>query len=150
MTCHSQRIELLDLVDQAVTAGARRDKACDVIGISSSTLRRWRPAASATVLRDNRPDAIRPKPYNSYTEAERENILHMCNSAEFASLPPSQIVPILADREEYIGSESTLYRVLKGADQLNQRGRSRAKQKSREPSTHVASAPNQVWMMDIT
>ena len=150
MTCHSQRIELLDLVDQAVTAGARRDKACDVIGISSSTLRRWRPAASATVLRDNRPDAIRPKPYNSYTEAERENILQVCNSAEFASLPPSQIVPILADREEYIGSESTLYRVLKGADQLNHRGRSRAKQKSREPSTHVASAPNQVWMMDIT
>ena len=90
MTCHSKRIELLDLVDQAVTAGARRDKACDVIGISSSTLRRWRPAASATVLRDNRPDAIRPKPYNSYTEAERENILHMCNSAEFASLPPAK------------------------------------------------------------
>ena len=115
--------------------------------MSSSTLRRWRPTAGATVLRDNRPDAIRPKPYNSYTEAERENILQVCNSAEFASLPPSQIVPILADREEYIGSESTLYRVLKGADQLNHRGRSRAKQKSREPSTHVASAPNQVWMM---
>lgn len=147
MTCHSQRIELLDLVDQAVTAGARRDKACDVIGISSSTLRRWRPAASATVLRDNRPDAIRPKPYNSYTEAERENILHMCNSAEFASLPPSQIVPILADREEYIGSESTLYRVLKDANQLNHRGRAKAKQKRSEPSTYIASAPNQVWMM---
>ena len=115
MTDHSQRIELLALVDEAVAAGAHRDKACDVIGISSSTLRRWRPAASATVLRDNRLDAIRPKPYNSYTEAERENILQVCNSAEFASLPPSQIVPILADREEYIGSESTLYRVLKDA-----------------------------------
>ena len=86
MTDHSQRIELLALVDEAVAAGAHRDKACDVIGMSSSTLRRWRPTAGATVLRDNRLDAIRPKPYNSYTEAERENILHMCNSAVLPSV----------------------------------------------------------------
>ena len=48
MTDHSQRIELLALVDEAVAAGAHRDKACDVIGISSSTLRRTHKGSGRT------------------------------------------------------------------------------------------------------
>ena len=98
MTNHSQRLEILSLLDEAVAAGARRHKACRVVGICSGTLRRWRPAVDQPVLRDGRPDASRPKPSNSYTEEEREDILSACNSTEFASLSPSQIVPILADR----------------------------------------------------
>ncbi|WP_293703583.1 hypothetical protein, partial [Thiolapillus sp.] len=33
------------------------------------------------------------------------------------------VVPILADKGEYIGSESSFYRILRDADQLNRRGR---------------------------
>ena len=61
---------------------------------------------------DGRTTAIRPKPANALTETERGAIVELCNSEAFAHLPPSQIVPRLADRGRYIGSESSFYRVL--------------------------------------
>jgi putative transposase len=36
----------------------------------------------------------------------------LCNSPEYAHLPPSQIVLRLADQGRYLASEATLYRVL--------------------------------------
>lgn len=68
---------------------------------------------------------------------------------EFRSLPPSQIVPILADRDIYMASESTIYRVLKQQNMQHHRGRSH-KPSSKPISTHSANGPNQVWMWDIT
>jgi hypothetical protein len=38
-------------------------------------------------------------------------------SAEVASSPPSQIVPTLPDRGQFLASESTVYRILKTAKQ---------------------------------
>ena len=92
MTSHSQRKAILSMVDQAVTDGACREKACQVIGIASSTLGRWR--IDGTVNKDARPDAVRPAQLHQYTKQEREHIIATCNKAEFASLAPSQIVPI--------------------------------------------------------
>ncbi len=76
-------------------------------------------------------------------------ILKIVNQPEFSDKPPSQIISILADRGIYIPSESTFYRVLKEANQLRRRGRSREPVK-REISTHVAKAPNHVYTWDIT
>ena len=39
------------------------------------------------------------------SEEERQRILLTCYEPEFAALPPGQIVPVLADRGLYIGSE---------------------------------------------
>ena len=144
MTSLTQRQSVISLLDQAVADGARRHKACEMVGISPSTVRRWHNGA------DGRATASRPTPSNKFTAKERERILAVCNSPEFASLPPSQIVPILADRQKYIGSESTIYRVLKQNNQLNHRGRSQARQRRSVPTTHTALAPNEVWMMDVT
>ena len=47
------------------------------------------------------------------------------NSEEFSSKSPCEIVPILADRGEYLGSESTFYKVLKEEGMLVHRGRAR-------------------------
>ncbi len=38
------------------------------------------------------------------------------NQAECAYLPPEQITPTLADRGIYIGSESSIYRVIHAYD----------------------------------
>ena len=73
----------------------------------------------------------------------------MVNKSEFQSLPPSQIVPILADRGIYLASESTFYRILKQYNMQHHRGRSK-KPSKRPMSTHRATGPNQVWMWDIT
>ena len=149
MTTLTQRNTILKWVDEAVSNGARYKQACHVIGIAASTLRRWRPAGGA-VKEDGRPDADRPIPFRRLSDEERKNIVDTCNRPEFASLPPSQIVPALADRGEYIGSEATVYRELKRVGQLNHRGRAKVRQKSGAPTTHLATAINQVWMMDVT
>lgn len=150
MSSLAQRSHILALFDEAISAGARQHRACEVIDIDPGTLRRWRPAGQTKVHSDARPEAERPLPSNSYSEAERAHILETCNSKEYESLPPSQIVPQLADEGLYIGSESTFYRVLKAADQQHTRGRAKSRQKSRAPTTHTADGPNQVWMMDVT
>jgi transposase InsO family protein len=82
--------------------------------------------------------------------SEREAILEVCASEAYASLPPSQIVPQLADTGVYLASESTMYRVLKAAGQLNRRGRARKPRRVALPTSHQASGPNQVWSWDIT
>lgn len=150
MNSRQQRNQLLALFDEAVSLGARRQRVCEVLGLAPSTLRRWRPAGQREVRRDARPDAVRPTPSNAYSETERQHMIDTCNSEAYASLPPSQIVPALADKGKYIGSESTLYRTLKQAGQLNHRGRSQTRQSTKAPTTHVATGINQVWMMDVT
>ena len=54
------------------------------------------------------------------SQAERETALLVLNSHEFKDLPPSQIVPRLADAGQYVASESTLCRLLRAAGQLAQ------------------------------
>ena len=44
------------------------------------------------------------------TPEEKQEILDICNSEEFASKMPAEIVPILADRGIYIASENTFIR----------------------------------------
>jgi putative transposase len=57
---------------------------------------------------------------------------------------------MLADKGEYLASESSYYRILKEADQLHERGRAKPRQKRTPPTTHVAEAPNEVWSWDIS
>jgi hypothetical protein len=120
-----KRGQLTSLVDRqkhaqwvctAVALGARQDKACDVIGLSTRTLQRWR--IEGEIGADKRPTATRPEPRNKLSKAERHAVIDVCNSEEFASLPPSQIVPILANRGEYFAAELSFYRVLHAQNML--------------------------------
>lgn len=138
------RSKTLELVDAAVTGGARREKACEELGISVRTVQRWRHQAE-----DGRAGALRPVPANKLSPEERERVLAIANQPEHASLAPHQIVPRLADSGVYVASESTFYRVLKEADQ--QHGRGRVKRPGgRVVTTHSANGPNQLWCWDIT
>jgi transposase InsO family protein len=136
----------IQLIDEAVAAGARVHMACGVLGISSRTLRRWRKAGS---LVDGRKGAARECPH-ALTVAEKEQIVELCNHEEFRSLPPSQIVPRLAERGIYLASEASFYRVLREYDQNHRRGRSDPPRTVTKPKAWAATAPNQVWSWDIT
>jgi len=92
----------------------------------------------------------RKSPSNKLTDAEYESVLKIVNLPEYADLPPSQIVPALADRGIYIASESTMYRILKKEKMKTHRGYARVPKKNKEPETHIANKPNQVWTWDIT
>jgi putative transposase len=103
----------------------------------------------AVIVADRRTSNVRVAPKNKVSEDEVAYILEVVNTEEFASLPPSQIVPALADRGEYVASESTIYRILKAHKMQSHRGR--AKQASaRVVTSHCATGPNQVWSWDIT
>ncbi|MBE1557220.1 putative transposase [Filibacter limicola] len=98
---------------------------------------------------DQRPLAEHPEPKNKLSEEEKEEIITVVKQAEYADLPPTQIVPKLADKGIYIASESTFYRVLREEKMQNHRGRSK-KPERKLPESHLAIAPNQVWTWDIT
>ncbi|MBD9361313.1 helix-turn-helix domain-containing protein [Methylomonas sp. EbB] len=80
-------------------------------------MQRWQ--AGETLTEDRRPQR-HDTPSHALNDAERSHLLAVANSAEFADLPPSQIVPRLADQGIYLASESTFYRILKAARQLKQ------------------------------
>lgn len=76
--------------------------------------------------------------------------MQIANEPRFAELPPARIVPMLADEGIYVASESSFSRVLKAHGQIHHRGRAKTPQPRKPPSTHVASAPRQLWCWDLT
>lgn len=137
-----------ELIDEACRAGARLEPACAELGLTARTYRRW--TRDGEVQHDQRPEADRPSPANKLSEAERQEVLAVCHKQAYASLPPSQIVPALADQGRYIASESTFYRILREEDEQHHRGRSQPPQQRKAPTSHVATGPCQVWSWDIT
>lgn len=143
----SDREQAVKLINVALKSGARLWKACNELGISKRTFHRWKETDSEFI--DKRTICERPEPANKLSKEEKQEILDIVHSEEYADLPPSQIVPILADKGKYIASESSYYRVLREANEMKHRGLSKPPVK-RAISTHSATAPNQVWMWDIT
>jgi len=139
---------VIDLIEEAVTAKCRRGSACEALGISQRTHQRWLQDDGGKLV-DGRKGSQRVAPANKLSEEERQHILAVANSAEFASSPPSQIVPTLADRGEYLAAESTIYRILKDEKQQHHRGRAK-KPSSRVITSHCATEANQLWAWDIT
>jgi putative transposase len=98
---------------------------------------------------DGRTDALHA-PKNKLTELERQRLIKVANAPEFSSLPPSKIVPKLADKGQYLASESTFYRILKAVNQLKHREKSKPARKVIKPKALKANSPNQVYTWDIT
>jgi len=135
----------IQLINEAVRQGARVKAACEIVGISRRTLQNWQRVG----LQDQR-QQIKKTPANKLSEQERAAILAVCNSEEFNSRAPKQIVPALADRGQYMASESSFYRILRDADQLHHRGHTAAPANKTRPKPYTANGPNQVWTWDIT
>ena len=79
----SERKETIKLITHACNSGARQTKACNVIGISTKTFQRW-------TRTDNKQDGriiAKHKPGNKFTEIERQRVVTVSNTAEFANLP---------------------------------------------------------------
>lgn len=133
-------------IQEAVDNGARRARACAVVGISHRTVERWRAGATDDMRR-----GPRSRPQNALTAAEEAVVLDVLTSPRYRSLSPKQIVPQLADEGLYLASESTFYRI--------QLRRGLRTVRRREPdqirvtntrAVHRATSPNQVWSWDIT
>jgi putative transposase len=143
------RQTMVSHIEQAQAAGARLKPACELAGIDLRTLQRWK-AGDGLTRGDRRPDAVHATPVHALSEAERAHLLAVANEPRFAEVPPSRIVPILADEGVYLASESSFHRVLRAEGQSGHRGRAKAPQATRPPTTHVATGPNVVWCWDMT
>jgi putative transposase len=108
-------------------------------------VQRWKGGED---LKDKRRGPL-TAPANRLTSFECAKILETANKPEFGNLSPSQLVPKLADLGCYVGSVSSVGRVLKKAKQLQHRSASRPK-KHKKPEELMATKPNELWSWDIT
>lgn len=135
-----ERTQAIVLIKEASNSGARRFKSCEILGLTLRTLERWEKDEGQCDKRASAPRVVA----NKLTEEQRDMVLTTANSTTYQHLPPSKIVPLLADIGCYIASESTFYRVLREAKQLTHRLISRPV-KYKRPEAYEAHAPNQVW-----
>ena len=118
--------------------------------VGLTTLQRWRRQFAGGGDGTDRRKGSQRHVAHRLSDEERQRILLTCNQPEYASLPPGQIVPVLADRGLFIGSERSFYRVLHAHGQAHRRGRARLPQEPRAVPRLRADGPNQVWSWDIS
>ncbi len=142
----AERKDIIKHINEACGSGARQSQACEIMGISAKTFQRWSRPDTA---QDGRLDAHH-EPANKLSELERQRLIKVANEPEYADLPPSKIVPRLADEGLYIASESSFYRVLKAQKQLSHRQKSKPARQIKKPRALIAIAANQIYSWDIT
>jgi len=140
------RENITQWIDEAQVSGATQAKSCEVIGICAKTLQRWKQPDNH---HDGRINATH-RPSNKLTELERQRVISTVNQPGYAELPPSKIVPILADKGQYIASEATFYRILKENKLVAHRSKSKPARKVHKPEAFIAIMPNQIYTWDIT
>lgn len=141
----NEKTEAIKLIKEACDAGARKFKACEILGFTVRSFQRWLKKDN---LVDGRsyPNRI---PSNKLTEAEKNKIIEISTLPEYRDLAIAQIIPKLADNGIYIASESSFYRVLKEKNLNTYRGKSKPKTFRKKPEL-IATAPNSIWSWDIT
>ena len=121
--------------------------ACDVLGLNRSTVyaRQHRKAAPDPETRSRK----KAPQSRALSASERQAILDRMNGPEFCDQTPHHVYHTLLERGECLGSLSTLYRVLRKANQTGDRRNQRAPQSHSMPRL-TATRPNEVWTWDIT
>lgn len=140
-----ERGQVLTLVAEAVERGSRQRMACEMVGVAERTLQRWQRPETAEDGRRG-PTTV---PRNTLSPHEREQIVAIAARPEFCNTSPHQIVPRLADRGDYVASESSFYRVLKTEQLLAPRGRASSAHRAR-PRAYDVTAPRTLFSWDIT
>ena len=120
-------------------------------GVSSRAAAVLVGIARATATRKPTPPLppVASVPANKLTVRERAEILRVVNSPQFVDLPPIQIYARLLDEGVYLGSISTIYRVLNENKQVKDRRRL-ARHPARVIPELTATGPGQVFSWDIT
>ncbi len=141
----ADRQSCIELVEKARASGARRQASCEVLEVSRRTLERWEKEPDRADGRHGPKTACGQR----LSDEEKQAMVEVCHSREYRDLSPWQIVARLADAGQYLGSESSFYRVLKQNELLTHRHNSKPCGVSR-PKDLVARKPNEVWSWDIT
>ena len=114
--------------------------ACALLGKPRATLYRQR---NPQPVRDRRRGlrAVHPA---ALSPDEQEQLLAVLNAERFADKSPAQAWAVLLDEGTCLASVSTMYRVLRAADQVRER-RAQAAHPARARPELTADGPSQVW-----
>jgi putative transposase len=85
----------------------------------------------------------------SLTPTEQAEVLALLHSERFQDSSPRQVWATLLDEGEYLCSISTMYRLLRGEGESQERRNQRTHPTYARPEL-LATAPNQLWSWDIT
>ena len=102
----------MELFQEGVSAGVSTKAIADLIGICSRTLRRRGIAYQAHGFSQDRRKGYSRHVAHRFTQEERQCVLDTVNYLRFADLTPAQIVALLAEERVYVGSGSTIYRLM--------------------------------------
>lgn len=83
------------------------------------------------------------------SEAERAEVLDVLHSEDHVDEAPATVYAKLLDRGVYLCSVPTMYRVLRGENEVRERRRQARHPAAKKPEL-VAVGPNEVWSWDIT
>ncbi|MBW7859422.1 MAG: helix-turn-helix domain-containing protein, partial [Leptonema sp. (in: Bacteria)] len=97
---------ICEAVVEAQTANVSLKHIREVTEISIRTLQRWLQQSRE----DHRKGSSR-QVRHKLTNEERNEIIRVVNLPEYRNMNPAEIVAILAENGQYIGSERTIYRV---------------------------------------
>ena len=145
MIASDKRQKAVELIIEANQNGARFVKACEILGISTSTFRRWR----AGNVEDKRKGAQKHIP-RRLTESEEQEIIAICCSEEYRDKNMYKIHASLLDKGIYKASVRTFYRIMKKNGLTNNRTNTKPARKKIKPPTKTAKKSNQIWCWDIT
>lgn len=127
-------------------AGVSTRAASALAGVSRATMARRKQAK----LHPRTPqDAPAPPPANKLTTEEETRILQVLNSDRFVDQAPEQVYAVLLSEGTYLGSVSTMYRLLRREKQVLERRR-QARHPARAVPELVAYQPGEVFSWDIT
>jgi putative transposase len=96
-----------------------------------------------------RPERVATPQPRALTEVERKEIKVTLESEEFVDEAPATVYAKLLDQGTYLGSVSTMYRVLHEHDEVHERRRQATHPAHKKPEL-IATRANSVWSWDIT
>ena len=131
---------------QLTGAGVSTRRAAVLTGIARATADRATARTRLGLVAEPSP---RPAPANQLSESERAAVLAALHSPEFIDVTPLQMYATLLEREQYLCSVSTMYRILRDNAQVKDR-RNLARHPARVRPELIATGPGQVFTWDIT
>jgi putative transposase len=120
-------------------------KALEAVGSDRATWYRKHRQSPAPV----RPERVATPQPRALSEVERKEIKRVLDSDEFVDEAPATVYAKLLDQGTYLGSVSTMYRVLHEHDEVRERRRQATHPAHKKPEL-IAEGPNQIWSWDIT
>jgi putative transposase len=119
--------------------------ACQAVGAAPA---RWyrRHRQSPPPPKPERVPAPQPR---ALSEVERTELRRVLNGPEHVDEAPATVYAKLLDEGVYLGSTSTMYRVLREHDEVRERRRQATHPAAKKPEL-LATKPNEVYSWDIT